>query len=333
MAHPQHNWSHERVIVTGGAGFLGRSVVCALAGRGVPLARVKVPRSRGFDLTQPGACSRLLREARDVVGGEPTMIIHCAGFVGGLGANRAFPARFFHDNLLMGTNLVEAARREGLLDRGDHSLKFVQVSTMCAYPADAPLPYREESLFTGLPDADIASYGIAKLALLQMLRAYRAQHGLRAAYVIPVNLFGPGDNIADEKNSHVAGALMRRFVEAAARGDKEVVCWGTGAPTRDFVYVDDAAEGLLRAAEVIDDCTPVNIASGAETSIRDLATLIARLAGFSGRIVWDASKGDGVSRRCLDITRARTLLGWSPRTSLEDGLRRTIEWYRGTLKH
>jgi GDP-L-fucose synthase len=199
---------------------------------------------------------------------------------------------------------------------------------MCVYGADAPLPYREDELFKGLPDADIASYGIAKLAILQGLRAFAKQHALRGAYVIPVNLFGPGDNIADEKNSHVAGALMRRFVEAADTGVPEVVCWGTGAPTRDFIFVDDAAEGVVRAGEVVDDFTPINIASGAETSIKSLAETIARLAGYRGRIVWDAGKGDGVSRRCLDITRAQTLLRWSPRTSLEDGLSRTIAWYR-----
>ncbi len=323
------DWREQRVIVTGGAGFLGRAVVACLRARGLSESHICVVRSREFDLTDAAAARRLMSAA--FAGASPTMIIHAAGFVGGIGANRAFPARFFHDNLSMAMNLVESARRSGLLDRGEASLKFVQVSTMCAYPADAPLPFKEESLFRGLPDAEIASYGIAKLAVLQMLRAYRAQHGLRAAYVIPVNLFGPGDNIADEKNSHVAGALMRRFVEATAKGDAEVVCWGSGAPTRDFVFVDDAAEGIVRAAEEIDDATPINIASGQEVSIRALAELLAKVSGYRGRISWDTSKGDGVSRRCLDISRAKALLGWSPRVSLEDGMRRTVEWYRGTL--
>lgn len=318
--------TRQRIILTGGAGFLGRSVAAALETRGVSPARVFVPRRREFDLTRRDAATRLLADA---FAGEPaTLIIHCAGFVGGLGANRRFPTRFFHDNLSMGLNLVEAALESGFIRSGG---TFVQIGTMCSYPSDAPVPYREESLFRGPPDADIAPYGVAKLALLSMLDAYRREHGLKSAYVIPVNLYGPGDNIADPELSHVAGALVRRFVEAADAKTPEVVCWGTGAPTRDFLYVDDAAEGVLRAAERIDDATPINLAAGREVSIRELAETIARLAGYQGRIVWDASKGDGISRRCLDIARAGSLLGWQPRTSLEEGLARTIRWYRSTL--
>lgn len=320
------DWSSARVIVTGGAGFLGRSVVRVLRERGA--SRVMVPRSAQFDLTQPAGAAAMYAAAARALGGPPTHVIHCAGFVGGIGANRAWPARMLHDNLAMGVNVVEAARAAGLVGPGPEHVHVTLVSTMCIYPADAPLPFSEAHIFGGPPDAEIAPYGLGKRLLLTMLHAYRAQHGLKGAYVIPVNLFGPGDNVDDERRSHVAGALLRRFVDAAAAREPEVACWGSGAPTRDFIYVDDAAEGLVRCAELVDDATPINIASGQETSIRDLATLIARAAGFSGRIAWDTSKGDGVARRCLDIARARERLGWSPRIGLEEGMRRTVEWYR-----
>jgi GDP-L-fucose synthase len=334
----------QRILVTGGAGFLGRAVVAALLGRGVAPTDTVVARQADYDLTRQPAAERLLADAFPGLGA--TLIIHCAGFVGGLGANRNHPGRFFHDNLAMGLHLIEAARRSGFVERTG---TFVQIGTMCSYGSDARQPYREEDLFRGLPDADFAPYGIAKLALLQMLDAYRLQYGLRSACLIPTNLYGPGNNL-DPEMSHAAGALIRRFVEASDNGQTEVVCWGTGSPLREFLYVDDAAEGIVRAAEVFGDSdpaalqaalaqehslggsvggtVPINLAPGAPASIRELAETIARLSGFHGRIVWNTSKGDGVPRRCLDAGRAHRVLGWQPRIPLEEGLARTIRWFR-----
>lgn len=320
------NWTQSRVMVTGGAGFLGRALVAELERRGVPREQVLTPRSKDFDLRTPSGCAAAFAAARERLGGPIDVVLHAAGFVGGVGANRAFPGNFFHDNMAMGLHLIEAARVDGLAERQGC---FVQVGTMCSYPASAPLPYREESLFMGLPDAEIASYGIAKLGLLQMLKAYRQQYGFPSVYCPLVNLYGPGDNVDNPQTTHVAGALVKRFVDAVDAGDAEVVCWGTGSPTRDFVYVDDAAAGLVRAAEAVRDAEAINIASGQEVSIKTFAETILRLAGFRGRVVWDVSKGDGVARRCLDVSRARERLGWSPTVGLEEGLRRTVEWYRG----
>jgi GDP-L-fucose synthase len=314
------DWSTQRVVVTGASGFLGRAVVAGLRRRGVEGDRLVEGRSKPHDLTEYAGAEGLLRSA-----GEATVVIHCAGFVGGLGLNRAHPSRMLRDNLLMALHLAEACVRTGVAGRGG---KLVLIGSMTSYPGSAPLPYREESLFAGLPDREIAAYGVGKLAALAALRAYADEHKLRSVCPLLVNLYGPGDNIDDERRSHAAGALMKRFVDAADRGLDEVVCWGTGAPARDFLYIDDAAEGVLRAAEVLDDASAINIASGQETTIRTLTDLIARLAGYRGRVAWDASKGDGVSRRCLDITRAREVLGWSPRVGLEEGLARTIAAYR-----
>jgi len=318
-----HQLTTQRIIVTGGAGFLGRSICRLLRERGVADDRVFVPRRRDYDLTDAAAVRRLLADA--FPGSGASLIIHAAGFVGGIGANRRYPARFFADNLMMGLNLAVEAQSRGLIERG---LKFVQIGTMCSYPAAAPIPYQEESLWTGYPDAVSAPYGVAKLALWQMLDAFRLEHALRSAYLIPVNLFGPGDNIADPENSHVAGALVRKFVEAAAFNHAEVVCWGSGAPTRDFLFIDDAAEGVLRAAEEIDEPSPINLASGSEVSIKQLAQTIAKHAGYRGRITWDTSKPDGQARRCLDISRAKRVLNWEPRVALDEGLKRTVEWYK-----
>lgn len=312
----------QRILVTGGGGFLGTSVRRALMSRGVEPARVIWPRSAACDLRDAVAARGTLASAFE--GRGPTLVLHLAGFVGGLGANRRWPARFFHDNLSMAMNLVEAARALGLITP---AFKFVQVGTMCSYPAAAQPPYREESLGTGLPDAEVASYGVAKLAVLQMLEAYRLEHGLRSAYVIPTGFYGPGDNTNPE-NSHVIGALVRKYVDAAAERAAHVVNWGTGSPTRDFVYIDDAAEGVLRAAEVLEEPVPVNLTGGEEVSIRELAERIARLAGFSGSTVWDSEKGDGQPRRSLHGGRAASVLGWTPRVGLEDGLSRTVTWYR-----
>lgn len=316
----------QRIIVTGGGGFLGRSIVRLLASRGVPETHVFVPRKRDYDLTRQDAVRKLFADSFGA--GGPTLTIHAAGFVGGIGANRKHPALFFSHNMSMALNLVMAAHESGAIERG---LRIVQVGTMCSYPKDAPIPYREESLWAGYPDAVSAPYGVAKLASWQLLDAYRAEYGLRSSYVIPVNLYGPGDNIADPENSHVAGALVRKFVEAVKYGQNEVVCWGSGAPTRDFLYIDDCAEGILRAAEEMSEPTPINLAGGAEVSIRTLAETIARHAGFKGRITWDTSKPDGQARRCLDISRAREVLRWEPKVKLDDGLKRTVEWYTSVV--
>jgi GDP-L-fucose synthase len=288
-----------------------------------------VVRRKEFDLTTREAARRLMQDSFD--GAGPTVVIHCAAAVGGIQANREQPGRFFFENAAMAMNLAEEFRLAGLIDRGSGAA-MVQVGSMTSYPADAPIPFREVDLWRGYPDGASAPYGIAKLAAWQMLDAYHRQYGLRAGYVVPVNLYGPGDNIADEKNAHVAGTLVRRIVEAAKSGTPEIVNWGTGSPTREFLYVDDAAEGVVRATEramsTDGNPVPINLGSGEEISIKSLAEMIARLAGFRGRIAWDTSKPDGQARRCLDVSRAKELLGWTARTRLEDGLRQTIEWYR-----
>lgn len=294
----------------------------ALRTRGVADANIETPPRSACDLTNRGSVDAMLE--RSFGGRGPTLVLHAAGFVGGLGANRRAPARFFHDNLVMALNLVESCRARGLIGPG---FKFVQVGTMCSYPASAPCPYREADLWSGLPDPEVASYGVAKLAILQMLEAYRLEHGLRWAYVIPTGFYGPGDN-TNPANSHVAGALIRKYVDAAAAGEPSVTNWGTGSARRDLIYIDDAAEGVLRAAEVLDTPTPINLTSGREVAIGELAGLIAGLAGFRGETVWDASHGDGQARRSLDPTRARELLGWNAPTRLEDGLARSVAWYK-----
>ncbi|MCE7973197.1 MAG: NAD-dependent epimerase/dehydratase family protein [Leptolyngbya sp. PLA1] len=318
------DWRTQRVLLTGGHGFLGRAVHARLLASGVPESAIVRFRSAERDLRDPAQAASAVRSPWG--GAGPTLVINCAGFVGGLGANRKWPSRFFFDTMAIAMHTLEESRRAGFISP---AFKFIQIGTMCSYPADAPIPYRESSLFRGLPDAEIASYGVAKLATLQMLEAYRLEHGLRSAYVIPTGFFGPGDNM-DPANSHVAGALVRKYVEASSRGDAEVVNWGSGAPTRDFIYIDDAARGVLLAAERVDTPTPINLTGGVEVSIHDLAALVSRLTGYRGRTVWDTTKGDGQPRRCLDGTKARELLGFEPATSLEEGLKRTVDWYRGT---
>ncbi|RMG45419.1 MAG: GDP-L-fucose synthase [Acidobacteria bacterium] len=305
------DWRRTRVTVTGGAGFLGRAVCRLLAARG---GQPFVPRRRDFDLTREQDVERLFEVAR------PEVVIHLAAEVGGIGANRAHPGRFFYANLAMGLHLIEHARKRGIR-------KFVQVGTVCSYPKHTPVPFREEDLWNGFPEETNAPYGIAKRALIVMLDAYRREYGLRSAVVLPVNLYGPGDNF-DLETSHVIPALIRKMSAAADARADEVVCWGTGEASREFLYVDDAAEGILAAAETMEDPVPINLGTGEEITIRRLAETIARLVGYRGRLRWDPSKPDGQPRRCLDVTRARRLLGWSARTPLEEGLERTIAWFR-----
>lgn len=316
------DWTGKRVIVTGGAGFLGRRVVALLRERGVAQSDIFVPRRRQYDLTTQADCQRLYREA--FPGSRADLVIHLAAEVGGIGANRANPGRFFYANMAMALHLIEEARRDGLVERGG---KFVLAGSICAYPCHTPVPFKESHLWDGYPEPTNAPYGIAKKAAWQMLDAYWAQYGMRSVYVLPVNLYGPGDNF-DPETSHVIPALVRKCVEAIDRGEDRIVCWGTGQASREFLYVDDAAEALVRAAERLNEPTPINIGTGREITIASLAKLTARLAGFEGRIEWDASKPDGQPRRCLDVTRARQLLEWEAKVDLEEGLRRTIAFYR-----
>jgi len=315
-------WAGKRVIVTGGTGFLGSAVVRGLDARGVTGSQLFVPRRPAFDLREHASCARMYREA---FGGAPAdVVIHVAGTVGGIGATSARPGDFFFDNASMALALIEEFRRAGLID---HGARFCMVGTAAAYPEHAQIPLREESLWHGMPSEAGASYGLAKLMGWEMLEAYRRQHGLKSSYLVPINLYGPHDHV-DPQNAHVVASLVRRFVEAERARSPEVVCWGTGSPTRDFLYVDDGAEGVLLAAEKLTEPIPINLGTGRETPIRELAEGIARAVGYQGRVVWDTTKPDGAPRRALDISRARTVLGWYPKVSLEDGLARTVAWYR-----
>ena len=307
------DWTGSRVIVTGGAGFLGGVVCEKLKGRGVAADRLFVPRRADYDLTEESDVVRMYDDF------EADVVIHLAAEVGGIGANREHPGRFFYANAAMGMHLIEHGRRRGLG-------RFVQTGTVCAYPKHTPVPFREEELWNGYPEETNAPYGVAKKALFVMLDAYRREYGMASAVVVPVNLFGPNDNF-DPRTSHVIPALIRKCVEARDRGDEAITCWGTGAASREFLYVDDAAEGICRAAEAMDEPTPINLGTGREVPIRELVETIARLTGFEGRINWDTSKPDGQPRRCLDTRRAAELLGWRAKVDLEDGLRRTIEWF------
>jgi GDP-L-fucose synthase len=304
--------ANRRFCVTGGAGFLGRVVCAKLRERGV--REPFVPRKRDFDLTQAGAVGRMFDAAR------PDIVIHLAAEVGGIGANEEHPGRFFYANMAMGLNVIEEARKRSVE-------KFVQVGTVCAYPKFCDLPFREESLWAGYPEETNAPYGVAKRALGVMLDAYHREYGFNGVYLIPVNLYGPGDNF-DLQTSHVIAAMIRKFCDAVDQGRDVVECWGTGKASREFLYVEDAAEAIITAAEVHNDPQPINLGSGREITIADLAALIARLCGFDGKIVWDAKRSDGQPRRRLDTTRAEKLLSWRAKVDLEEGLRRTIEWWR-----
>ena len=300
-----------RFLVTGGAGFLGSFVVEALRARG---DEVVVPRSRDTDLVDGAAVRRLFAEAK------PEVVIHLAAQVGGIGANQRNPARFFYDNLMMGTQVIHEAWRAGVR-------KLVAAGSICAYPGFARPPFREDEIWDGYPEPTNAPYGLAKKMLLVQSEAYRAQYGFNSAVVFPVNLYGPRDNF-DLETSHVIPALIRKIDSAVRSGAGEVQLWGDGTPTREFLYVEDAAEGILKAADGYDSSQPVNLGSGREISIRALAELIARAMNYTGRFVFDPSKPNGQLRRVLDVSRARERLGWTARTSLEDGLARTIAWWK-----
>lgn len=304
--------STKRILVTGGAGFLGRAVCERLRLRGC--RDIVIPRRATYDLTHEADVARLYADAR------PEVVIHLAAEVGGIGANMANPGRYFFANMAMSLHLIEQARVAGLA-------KFVQVGTICAYPKFTPVPFREEELWNGYPEETNAPYGIAKKAAMVMLDGYARQYGLQSAYVLPVNLYGPHDNF-DLETSHVIPALIRKCVAAVDDKAGSIECWGTGNVSREFLYVDDAAEGVIRAAEVLTEPVPVNLGVGMEITIRDLVHLIARLTGFDGEIRWNASKPDGQPRRCLDTARARQMLGWQAQVGFEEGLKRTIEWFR-----
>ena len=316
-------WQDKRVLVTGGSGFLGAYIVKKLVGRRA--GEVIVPRFEEYDLRDPVGVLRLMddisREGSEDL--SDTILIHLAALAGGIGANRARPAEFFYDNLIMGVPLMHAAWQYGIG-------KFVAIGSICAYPKFTPVPFREENLWDGYPEETNAPYGLAKKMLLVQAQAYREQYGYNAIYVLPVNLYGPGDNF-DLKSSHVIPALIRKCIEAQKAGKQEVVVWGDGSPTREFLYVEDAAEGILLAAEYFNGSQPVNLGSGMEISIRELAELISRLSGFEGRLVWDTSKPNGQPRRALDTSRAWEYFGFRAQTPFEEGLRRTIEWYRQKL--
>lgn len=310
------DWNSTRVTITGGAGFLGRVVNEKLQSRGC--ASISVPRRREYDLTSEAGVGRMYDDLR------PDVVIHLAAEVGGIGANRLHPGRFFFANMAMGLHLIEEARRRQLQ-------KFVQVGTVCAYPKFAKVPFCEDDIWNGYPEETNAPYGVAKKALFVMLDAYQREYGLRSAVVVPVNLYGPGDNF-DPQSSHVIPALIRKCVEATASGQQMVTCWGTGSASREFLYVDDAAEGVLRAAEEIVEPIPINLGTGMEITIRDLIELIAELTEFRGRIQWDSSQPDGQPRRCLDTQRAKRLLGWQAETGFREGLAKTIDWYRRSVQ-
>jgi len=311
-------WQNKRVIVTGGGGFLGSFVVEKLKERGA--TDIFIPRKKDYDLTQREAIERFYVDVLKGVDSKNVVIIHLAANVGGIGANREHPAEFFYDNMIMGVELMHQAYKHGVG-------KFVATGTVCAYPKFTPVPFKEDNIWDGYPEETNAPYGLAKKMMLVQAQTYREQYGFNAIYLLPVNLYGPRDNF-NLQTSHVIPALIRKAVEAGERGDQEMPAWGDGSPTREFLYVEDAADGLITAAEKYNGDLPVNLGSGYEISIKNLTELVARLTGFNGNIVWETDKPNGQPRRGLDVSRAKELFGWSAQVSFEDGMKRTIEWFK-----
>ncbi|MFO7323999.1 MAG: GDP-L-fucose synthase [Chloroflexota bacterium] len=307
------DWQQQKIIVTGGSGFVGTHLVAQLKNLGA--GEIIVPRSRDYDLREQAQVKRLFADHPDT-----TMVIHLAATVGGIGANRKHPGTFAYDNLMMGTLLLEQARLAGVA-------KFVGIGTICSYPKYTPVPFREEDLWNGYPEETNAPYGLAKKMLLVQSQAYRAEFGYNAIHIMPTNLYGPGDDF-DLETSHVIPALIRKMIEAQEQGIDHVVLWGDGSPTREFLYVKDAAEGIALAAAYYNSGEPVNLGSGMEISIRELAEKIAALVGFEGELRWDTTKPNGQPRRCLDVSRAEREFGFRARTSFDEGLKDTIAWYR-----
>lgn len=310
-------WKNKNVVVTGGSGFLGKFVVSELKKRGCK--NIFIPRKKDYDLRQLNACRRLLRNAK------PDIIIHLAAVVGGIGANRENPGKFFYDNLIMGVQLMEQARLYGVD-------KFVAIGTICAYPKFTKVPFKEDDLWEGYPEETNAGYGLAKKMLLVQSQAYRQQYGFNSLFLLPVNLYGPSDNFLPQHSSHVIPAVIKKCFDAIHNKEKSITVWGTGKPTREFIYVEDAARAIIMAAERYNKSEPVNIGSGFEISIKDLVELVVKMTGFKGEVIWDKSQPDGQPKRLLDITRAKKEFDFQANISLEEGLRRTINWYK-SQKH
>lgn len=304
--------SNKQILVTGGAGFLGKQVIAQLVAAGASPEKIKVVRSKDYDLTTLEACER-------AVDGQ-NIIIHLAAHVGGIGLNQAKPAELFYDNLMMGVQLIHTAHQAGVE-------KFVCMGTICAYPKFTPVPFKEDDIWNGYPEETNAPYGVAKKALLVQLQSYRQQYGFNGIYLLPVNLYGPEDNF-DPSSSHVIPALIRKVHEAQLRGDKEIPVWGDGSPTREFLYSTDAAQGIVMATQLYDGAEPVNLGTNYEISIKDLITLICELMGYAGELVWQVDKPNGQPRRCLDTERAKQAFGFTAQMEFKQGLKNTIEWYR-----
>jgi len=306
------NWSEKRICVTGGAGFLGTHLITELRSRGA--TDIFIPKIEDYNLVDPAAVNRMLADS------NPDVIIHLAAHVGGIGANREHPAEFFYDNLMMGVQLMHQAYLNGVE-------KFVAIGTVCAYPKFTPVPFKEDDLWDGYPEETNAPYGLAKKMLLVQSQAYREQYGFNSIFLLPVNLYGPGDNF-NPRSSHVIPALIRKCIEARESGSDHIVVWGDGSPTREFIYVKDAARGIALAAECYNESLPVNLGSGFEISIKALVEKITRMTGFEGDLVWDTNKPNGQPRRALDTSRAREKFGFEAQTDFEEGLQQTIDWYR-----